>query len=325
MRIVPMRLIFLGGRAIASILLAALVVACDKHSNTVSGPSGTTPTFTVEINGPDSLAPGQSVQYSVIVHSSDGIDRVPASIHWTASPPSVLQVTELGLATGGQVYGDAAVNAEVTLAGGFRVVSKNVFVLPDGTYRVVGTVSDTTSAVVANALVAVTSGPLSTTTDHNGHYSLSGVPPDAEFRITGYGYDPWVERLAVNANTTRNFQLTPSGAISSLAGRYTLSIDVIDECREIRADLLHRRYDAVLTQNRLIIDVALTESRFLSGSSRFHGRADTGGVTFGLDSVDFFRGNFPSIAERLPDGTFMVVDGTAVTTASGSSLSGTLD
>jgi hypothetical protein len=322
MQIVPVRLISIGGCAVASITLMALVVACDKPPNDVTGP---TSRVSVEVSGPDRLAPGQSAQYTVTVLSSDGVNKVPTSIHWTASPSSRLQVNELGLATGGQVYGDAAVNASVTIADvGFKVVGKSVVVLPDGTYRIVGTVGDATSAGVSNALIEVTPGPLSTTTEPNGHYSLYGVPADAEFRITAYGYEPFVQHLDFNTHETRNFQLTP-GQISSLAGNYTLSIDAIGPCPQIAADLQHRRYDAVVTQDRLIIDVALTESRFLSGSNRFRGKADTGGATFGLESVNLSNGTFSSIVERLPDGTFLTADGTVVTIGSGAGLSGTMN
>src|SRR5580765_1642543 len=243
MRIISTRHVSLGGRALASLALVALVVACDKHRPNVTGPSAKqTPTmkitpqptpppaatFTVDLSGPDRLAPGQSAQYTVTVRSSDGVDRVPTSIHWIASPPAFVQVDASGRATAGTFYGGAAVTADVTVAGlGERRASRSVIVLPDGTYRIVGTVTDEFQSPVPGALIEVAPGSLSTTTDQNGHYSLYGVPADAEFRITAHGYESLVQHVDFATHATRNFQLTPSGPVSNLAGNYTLAIDVV--------------------------------------------------------------------------------------------------
>jgi hypothetical protein len=219
------------------------------------------------------------------------------------------------------------VTADVTIAGldgGFRVASKSVIVLPDGTYRIVGTVRDASSAFVPNALVEVTPGPLSATTDASGHYALYAVTADSEFRITAYGYEPLTQHLDFSVDATHDFQLA-SGQVSTLAGRYTVSIDVIDPCQQIAGEFQHRRYDAVVTQDRLTVDVVLTEPRFLSESNRFHGTADAGGATFALGSVNLFNGTFPSVVERLPDGTFLTLEGTALTIGSAAGLSGTMD
>src|SRR5580765_942501 len=247
MRIISTRHVSLGGRALASLALVALVVACDKHRPNVTGPSAKqTPTmkitpqptpppaatFTVDLSGPDRLAPGQSAQYTVTVRSSDGVDRVPTSIHWIASPPAFLQVDASGRATAGTFYGGAAVTADVTVAGlGERRASRSVIVLPDGTYRIVGTVADADGAVVPYAAITVTPGPLTMTTDLVGHYSMYGVPADAQFHITAFGYEPLVQDLSFDNHATRNFQLTPVNQLPDLAGLYTLSVDVIDGCQ----------------------------------------------------------------------------------------------
>jgi hypothetical protein len=95
----------------------------------------------------------------------------------------------------------------------------------------------------------------------------------------------------------------------------------------LAADLQHRRYDAVITQDQLIIDVTLSpESRFRLGpggdGNRFRGRVDAAGATFALEPFD---AGYPSIVERLPDGTSLAAYGSAVTTRSIAGLSGTLN
>ena len=84
----------------------------------------------------------------------------------------------------------------------------------------------------------------------------------------------------------------------------------------------------MLSTNGAVIDVLLTESRFLVDSAgrgnRFKGRAVNGGATFDLGwyapAWDFYA----NLVERLGD-HYLVVDGTASTTGSAAGLTGTLD
>jgi hypothetical protein len=310
-------------------MLVALVVACDNAPHNPIAPSRPpvptpppTATFTVELSGPDRLAPGQSAQYTVTVRSSDGVTRVPTSIHWIASPPEFVQVDASGLATAGTFYGGAAVTADVTVAGlGVRGASRSVIVLPDGTYRIVGTVRDVGGAAVPDAVITVTPGPLTIATDLVGHYSLYGVPADAEFHITAFGYEPFVQNLNFNNHATQNFQLASAGQPPDFAGLYALTVDVIDGCQNsspLPAELQHRRYDAVVGQNGLALTVTLTEP-----GKRFPGRVDAAGATFALNGD--WEANYPSVVEQLADGTVLVLSGEAVTTRSAAGLSGTLN
>jgi len=341
----PMRPVSIVERFLPAIALLALVVACDKHaSGTPTSPSTPTtglPTVSsLEINGPASMAPGQSAQFTAIAHLSNSVSTEPTTVRWISSPSDFLRVDQSGYATAGPINGGAAVTADITVAGtsgGVLRASKSVIVLPDGTFRMVGLVTDAefSSAPVAGALVEVTPGSLSATTDSDGFYRIYGVPPNAEVRVTANGYQPLVQALGLTSHARQDFGLTLSGARLNLSGTYTLAIDVDDGCpgsTPLAPDLQHRRYDAVLTQSGLTLDVMLTEPRFrLTGGrgNRFRGRVDGSGASFSLGYYDpgdwGLDPTYPDVAERLPNGTFLIVSGTAVTTGSAAGLSGTLD
>jgi hypothetical protein len=136
------------------------------------------------------------------------------------------------------------------------------------------------------------------------------------------------------------FPLALSGPRLSLGGDYTLAIDMVGSCNSLPAELHHRRYDAVVMQDGIDLEVRLTEPRFrlnaFNKGNRFTGRADAGGATFTLDKYASVGGryyyyyytgatDYPSIAEQLADGNFFVPSGIAVTTAAGGGLSGRLD
>ena len=185
------------------------------------------------------------------------------------------------------------------------------------------------------AAITVTPGPLTMTTDLVGHYSMYGVPADAQFHITAFGYEPLVQDLSFNNHATRNFQLTPVNQLPDLAGLYTLSVDVIDGCQNptpLPEALQHRRYDAVVGQNHVALDVTLTEPRFRLGPAgagrRFAGRVAAAGATFSISDnwSDSDSGtDYPNVVEQLADGTVLVLGGDVVTTGSAAGLSGTLN
>jgi hypothetical protein len=214
--------------------------------------------------------------------------------------------------------------------------TKEVVILPDGTFRVVGVVSDAGFPTVplAGARVEATPGPPFTTTDLQGAYRLYGVTPDAQILVTRDGYQPSLHSLHLSANATQDFQLALSGPRLQLSGPFTLAIDVTGTCSGtpvLSADLQHRRYDAVITQNGPALDVALTESRFKVNSTgrgnHFSGLAGSGSATFTLDNYGYYYyygypSSYPNVAERLSNGTFLVVAGTVVTTGSATGLFG---
>jgi carboxypeptidase family protein len=337
-----MRNPMLVGAHVAAIAVAALLAACDKEPKSIVGPSpnpvGANPNaqpvvVTVEISGPVSIPPGQSAHFTAISRLSDGTSQMATNVRWN-SQTHLLQVDASGLATAGQQTGEGILSAEVTSSGGVRRGSKEILVLPDGTYRMVGVVTENVppTTPIVGARVEVTSGaPIAAITDWEGRYHLYGVPATTDVRVTKDGYQPHVQRFQLAEHATQNFQLALSGTRLDLAGPYTLEIDTGCEPISIPVgtlDLPRLRYDAVLTQRESILEVVLTESwRFrVNGAGRGHGfsgRVDSAGATFNLRGVSwYYYDTYPDLVERMPDGTFLVVEGTAVTRGSRAGLSG---
>jgi hypothetical protein len=324
---------------------SGLVVTCgDPKTN---GPTGPTPPngVNVVINGPASVAPGQSAQFTAAVHFTDGTTKLATSpsVTWRSSNTSVLQVNASGVATARPNTGDASLTAQVLppISVSSSMATKEVVVVPDGTYRLVGTVTDAElpTVPVVGAFVQVTPGSLSTRTDASGQYKLYGVPAASEIHITATDYVPLVQNLQLTAHTTQNFQLALSGQRLMLSGDYTLAIDVTGGCsgsRPLSADLQHRRYAAHVTQDGQALDVALTDPIFrlnsISRGNRFAGKAGTTGASFTLEPsyyyyyYGYYYGPtyYPNVVERLSNVTYLVIAGQAVTTKSATGVSGQL-
>jgi hypothetical protein len=237
--------------------------------------------------------------------------------------------------------GEALLTATVPVATGAIGGTREIVVVPEGTFRLVGTVRDAEfpTLLIPDARVESIPGPAPTTTDADGRFRLYGVPSNADLRITRAGYEPLVRRLQLSAHVSQHFSLALPGPRPSFAGNYTLALDVTTPCPSLPTDLLHRRYDAVVTQSGVDVMVTLDAQRFrLNGANngnRFSGQADAGGARFTLERYGstgyngyyyYYVGpiDYPSVAERLTDGTFLVPFGTADTSVTPSGLSGSL-
>jgi hypothetical protein len=265
-------------------------------------------------------------------------------VRWS-SQTGLFRVDASGLVTAGERTGEGILSAEVPSDGTSAPTrsSREILVLPDGTYRMVGVITESgePAAPVAGARVEVTTGPsLVATTDWEGRYRLYGVAGTADIRVTRDGYQPHVQRVQLADHVTQNFELALSGTRLELAGPYTFSIDV--ECEgsvPVAATLRHLSYAAFLTPRGPVLDVVLTESsRFRINSAgrgdRFSGRVDAAGATFKFDSftsdsVWYYGGPYapsayPDVVERLPDETFLIISGTAAVRGSAAALAGDL-
>jgi len=317
-------------------LLAATCSAPGTHVPTAPG----APTVQgIEINGPDTLARGQTAQYSVSVHLADGTVKeatAETQVIWRSDNPFIPVDQDTGVMTARGV-GEAALSADLATIGAGRA-TKEVVSVPEGTYRLVGVVSDAEfpDHRVHDARVEVTPGSLGTTTDIEGRYRLYGVPSDAEVRVTAAGYEPAVRRVNLTGHASEDVQLALPGPRLGLSGAYTLTIDVAGTCTALPAELQHRRYDAVVTQDGLTLDVTLTAPEFTldrtGKGNRLSGAAAAESATFRLDALRFSEYNFyspgyftyPSVAETLPDGSILAVAGVAAMTGAPAGLSGTL-
>jgi carboxypeptidase family protein len=331
------------GALVVAAAVGGLTAACDNGPR--HNPAGPTPgaqpfAVAVEINGPASIPPGQSAQFTAIVRLNDGTSQAPTSVRWSSHTGS-LRVDASGLVTARPQTGEDILSAEATSSAGVTRGSREILILPDGTYRMVGIVTESGSQAtpIVGARVEVTTGtPLVAVTDWDGRYRLYGVPGVGDVRVIRDGYQPHVQSFQLAEHVTQNFQLQLSGMRLDLAGPYTLAIDVAcPTSTPVPPDLRHLSYAAFLTQTGATLEVVLTESpRFrLNGvgrGDRFSGRVDAAGATFnlaGFSDTYYYYGpghtpGYANLVERLADGTYLVVAGTAVTRSLRAGLSGDL-
>ena len=126
-------------------IVALTALACgDPTSNLPTSPGAPT-VVSVTLTGPDSIAPGQSVQLNATVRLSDGTVKSPSTttpMQWFSSNDVIMRVSSTGVATAGQQLGDVRVTVIHGLGATQRQAIKEFVVVPSGTYRLAGTVTE---------------------------------------------------------------------------------------------------------------------------------------------------------------------------------------
>src|SRR4051794_10142644 len=214
--------------AIAAVLstvagsVLALSWACG--SSTPTAPTKTPPAKivnSVQISGPASIAPGATAQLSAIATYVDGsTSDVTAVARWNSFDTKVLSISGSGLATGIK-SGETKVQGEYANRGSGMTIR----VLPDGTYRLAGTLTES-GLPIEDATVAITAGQgtgLSATSDSGGGYLLYGVAGTVEIQVSKAGYTSQSRTLIVTADAVASFQLTTVTPAARIAGAYLLT------------------------------------------------------------------------------------------------------
>jgi hypothetical protein len=326
------RLSLVGGAQ--AIVLVGLAAACGSSPTSRLPFSPSAPGVAgLQIGGPASVAPGQSAQFVADTRLTDGVVKTTTSatnIRWRTSN-ALLAVNSAGVVTAGQTRGESILTAEVLPAATIRG-TREIVIVPEGTYRLVGSVreAETPTQGIQGARVEVIGTTLAATTDFSGNYRLYGVPPSADIRITANGYQTVIQSIQLSAHVTQNFLVPLSGPRVSLNGSFYAMFDVVNSCGgspPLSADLQHRAYEATVTTTGSFVDVRLTESRFRTSGvqgNRFTGRADPAAITFTIDQGYYYFYYYPSIVERLSNGTYLSVFGQGTTTPLGGGVSGLL-
>ena len=323
---------------LAAMVLAGAVVTCHKSSptapgSTPNGPSTTTPpgVVSVRLSVLATIAPGESVQLTANAQKSDGsLENVTANAQWSSTNSGVLEVSSAGVARG-VANGEANITARYQTRG----ASVHTVVLPKGTYRLTGHVSES-GFFLGNVTVTVISGVgegLTAVTDSGGSYALYGVAGTVRIQAKKDDYANRVETLDVVANRAFDFAMTPDRSRPNLAGTYALSIAAVP-CGSASGTLpdaaMNRSYTATVVQDGARVTVTLSGADFIVTRGRgnhFDGFVEPNGtVTFKIGDADYFYYTDPGqdFVERFSDSSALVVTGivTAKTTSSG--LSGGL-
>ena len=332
-----------------SLIVIGLLSACGRKAaptqpspNIPPAPPASSPVLVdLRVDGPASLAPGDSVQYTATASYSDGSTHdVTSQAQWSSTNASVLMVAAAG-ATTARSNGDA----EVRAAFGSLSHSRDVVIVPAGRYRLRAAVTeDQLNVALDDVRVEVVSGPaagLAATTNWEGSAALYGVPQDAQVRFTKNGYQPLTQDVRLQNNgTTVRVQLVPSRGRLDLAGQYQLTISS-GSCSGVGAlpELARTRtYTAALWNSGLFINVQLSGANFAvqwcpicheDRGNRFTGQTQALDARFTLNDYeapfDWNDGFYPNVVERLSDGTLLAISGHAIVTPTSRGYAGTLD
>jgi hypothetical protein len=317
---------------LATTISVALLTAISCTRPTAPGSPGSLETGTparVDIDGPSVVVPNSTAQYRAIAHMTDGstVDvTAQFQSQWRSSNPSVLVLTSKGTATT-RGMGESQITIQY-----FNVRAElDVLVLQPGTYRVVGTVTESGLPVPGATVDVIESPGTTTSTDASGAYRLYGVAGDIHLRVTKDGYKPLASSLTVTGNQTLDFGLEPVAPPADLTGLYRLTLSG-DSCAA-PPDERTRTYDAQLTQVGPAVKVVLSGARFAVHGDRgngFTGRIDPGGtVSFILTGWNEFVYDdvYYNVVEILAEGPpkLLTVSGGVRATVSPTGISGFLD
>ena len=285
----------------------------------------------IEVSGPKTIAPGSVGQFTVaVVYGNGTTEDVTGEASWCCHSDA-LQVQGQG-----RVFGRNRGDATITVHYKNMFTSREVIVLPDGTYRVTGRVYEPgTTSPIAQARISVNDGAgssLSTDADFSGFFRLYGVPPSAEFVVSHTGYETQSRRMQFSDHAAITLELPLTGPRLQFSGTYTATFDW-RACSSAVQFERRRIYTAVVTQAGPVLDVRFTDQFFAINSAKrgnmMQGQIDAAGVTLYADrgfSLTYYYGPtyYPFIVERLPDGNRLVASGTAKLVQSGVSFSGDL-
>jgi len=322
---------------LVAVSLFAFVWACDDHptapnpSNSPNPPAPAAPTITrVTLSGPGSVAINEPSQFTAVVQMSDGTTRdvtTDSQTVWRSLNGSILSVSSTGMATG-RGSGEASITVSYQNRTAFKT---DIIVVPAGTYRVTGVVSDEGVGVDGARVVAWPTQSAETTTTSGGVYRLYGLSGDTEIRVIRAGYLEQKKRVVVDAHQSINFSLSVDGARELVAGIYKMTLTAAPSCSQLPAEARTKTYTAVITQTGPLATATLEGSTFYVSGSRkyntFKGNVEPGRLTFGLplSYYYFFYSDWPDVLDRITSSTYFSFYGDIVTTAMPSGYVGALN
>jgi hypothetical protein len=193
----------------------------------------------ISINGPQEIAPGTTAQFTVNGTYSDGSTKdVSASASWNTFPTNILRS-----AGGGRVEALAGGDAQIFVNFDRRFVSTRVLVIPPGTFKVSGRVTDS-SGGIENVEVRVLSGTgagLAAKTDFGGNYALYGVAGDVRLSASAPGYVAQEIAATITSHTSRNFALTTTSTSVDVSGQWTTTFRTSSACSNDWSPTLRQR------------------------------------------------------------------------------------
>ena len=256
--------------------------------------------------------------------ADNSVENVSPQAVWMSQDPRVVEMSTTGAAKGiGR--GEAVIR---TYYGGWSA-STRTFVLPEGTYRLDGRVTDSGMGVAGVTVTVMGSvgGDLTTITDDEGRYWLYGVRDRVRLLAKGAGYRDRIEDVDVVGHRSFDFQITAERERADLRGLYRLTLHRAP-CPDTPVPDT-RSYDATVTQDGPRLTVALSGADFIVSRGRgnaFSGFIDAGNrVTFAIgDPSDEYHYGPYDFVERIDDARALIVNGPVTAELSSTGISGTL-
>jgi hypothetical protein len=329
-------------RRIALIVAAGTLLAfgsCSESSpapTSIPRPGGTTTPVTVvglEIGAPESIAPGTTSQLTVRERKSDGsADDVTSRASYTSTNSAALVVDATGVASG-----RAAGEARITARFNNRSATTTILVLPPGTFRLSGRITEGGLAISGVSLLVLegTGQGTTATSNFDGFYALYGVAGTVKIHGKRSNYENLLFTINVAGNTAQDLELTLDTPRDPIGGLYTLTIGATG-CGSLPAEAQNRRYDAVVEQRGALLTVTLSGADFVVTSgkgNRFSGTYNPDGrIVFTVGGISeyyyyyyYYGFSQPDVVERFSDGSLLLVNGSAITQHDGNGIiAGTL-
>ncbi len=329
-RLFPAGFVLVGGIGVLT------VVSCDSDGPPTSPGTPGGGFVSLRLTAPERITPGQSVQLRAEAITANGsAENVSAQASWASSNGLVVQVSSSGLATAG-TRGESIVQVRHR----DKVAQQHVFVLPDGTFALAGTVRESVVGIggVSLRVVDGVGQNIVTFSDPDGSYTLFGVSGRIRIRLTKPDYAENLQDVDVATHRRQDFEIVPERPRDDYRGTYTLRITARLPCEGISAEtfpeaVTRREYTANVEQDGPRISVTLSGADFLTTSGHgngFVGSLDISGrLAFSIGSPNFdYYGpwyyGLPELAERVGD-TTLIVSGVVSVQGGPPRLSGTLD
>ena len=310
---------------LAALLSLVILAACGDPPTSPSSPGGVV--ASVRIEGPASMPPGTSMQLRLIATFADGrTTDVASEAAWFTNNASVLSFPSRGLAAAKE-RGEASIGAQYQR----HFAQFRIFVLEDGTYRVSGRVTESSSGL-PGARVDVVSGTgagQSATTGSSGTYALYGLAGDVQLDVTLDGFARERRSIVVNAHTTVDVELLTLVEPSDLRGEWRLTLTAAPECPpSFPPNAGTRSYVVTIGQSGTVLEVQVKSPPIIDSDMQLSGRVVNRTVTISLPMDDFyypFYGiRFYALVESLGN-RFLAIAGTGRGDRVGNEVAGAFD
>ena len=197
------------------------------------------------------------MQYAATAQYSDGSseDVTSRAVWWTVYP-SILRSDGAGVFSAGKP-GEAHVHGAL----GQKLHFFNVLVLPPGTFKLQGAVTESGGNRLDGAFIEIVSGTGTgaRAETRNGSYTLYGAGGIVRLRAFADGFTSDIRDVDVTSHEMHeSFVLTRVTPPANLSGLWTMTLSASAACRDVPERALPRTYRAEVAQQDLQLKVAIS-------------------------------------------------------------------